>query len=337
LETGLSEEEREAIRNELRDRFQPGARAIPTTLQGLSSLANERIEEAMARGQFKNLPRGKGKHVERDHIANNPYLDTTEYLMNRILQKQQATPEWIQKQQEVRLEITRFRSQLREDWRRHAARVIASQGGSLETQIIRATAYAAAEARRVDAANNKKLYAEENGRATAEDDSRTQLGEEGRIKRLSISSPDQHGQTNTSSSTPSSSDEPLPIVSPLRDPQYLSIEYEYHTLTIKKLNEQIRSYNLQAPQLSQRGYLTLERELENCYAEVAPSLPEEVRRRATEKAHDHTVPISRDGETSGLQQTFGLAQKVQVYEEDSKKGYGFKQFWRDIWNSRIST
>jgi hypothetical protein len=255
--------------------------------------------------------------------------------MNRILQKQQATPEWIQKQQEVRLEITRFRSRLREDWRRHAARVIASQGGSLETQIRRAKAYAAAEARRVDAANNKKMFTEEND--FADDDSRTQIGEEGRIKRLSTVSSDQHSQANNTPGDSSSSDEPLPIVSPLRDPQYLSIEYEYHTLTIKKLNEQIRSYNLQAPQLSQRGYLTLERELETCYAEVAPSLPEEVRRRATEKAPDHTMPISTAGDTSGLQQTFGLAQKVRVYEEDSSKGYGFKQFWRDIWNSRIST
>ncbi len=39
---GLSEEEREELRKEFRERFQPGARAMPNTITGLAMLANER-------------------------------------------------------------------------------------------------------------------------------------------------------------------------------------------------------------------------------------------------------------------------------------------------------
>lgn len=73
-DSGLSEEEREAVKREFRERFTPGARAMPNTVSGLAALANERIEDAIARGQFKNIPRGKG--VERDTRADNPFIDT---------------------------------------------------------------------------------------------------------------------------------------------------------------------------------------------------------------------------------------------------------------------
>lgn len=77
-ETGLSEEERDAVRREFRERFKPGARAMPNTISGLAALANERIEDAIARGQFKNIPRGKG--IERDTRADNPFIDTVSSL-----------------------------------------------------------------------------------------------------------------------------------------------------------------------------------------------------------------------------------------------------------------
>lgn len=140
----LSEKERDQFRKELKERFTPGARLMPTTLQGLSSLANERIEDAIARGQFKNLPRGK--ELARDYNMSSPFLDTTEYFMNKIIQKQDIVPPWIEKQQEVVSTATKFRGRLRQDWRRHAARLIGSSGGSLQAQLQRAKDYAAAEA-----------------------------------------------------------------------------------------------------------------------------------------------------------------------------------------------
>ena len=52
-DTQMSEKEREAMRKELKERFNPGARAMPNSIRGLAALANERIEDAIARGQFK--------------------------------------------------------------------------------------------------------------------------------------------------------------------------------------------------------------------------------------------------------------------------------------------
>lgn len=87
-QNGLSDEEREAMRKEFRERFRPAARALPNTISGLASLANERIEDAIARGQFKNIPRGKG--VERDTRSDNPFIDTTEYIMNKMIKRQDS-------------------------------------------------------------------------------------------------------------------------------------------------------------------------------------------------------------------------------------------------------
>ncbi|KAF5642568.1 hypothetical protein F52700_3138 [Fusarium sp. NRRL 52700] len=140
---GMSEDEKEAWRKELRERFEPGARALPNSITGLAALANERIENAIARGQFKNIPRGKG--VERDTRADNPFIETTEYIMNKMIQRQDMVPPWIEKQQELAKELGIFRARLRNDWRRFAARMIASRGGSLQEQIRRAEEHAAAE------------------------------------------------------------------------------------------------------------------------------------------------------------------------------------------------
>jgi len=70
----MSPQEREKLREEMKQRFQPGARAMPTSAQGLAALANERIDDAIARGQFKNLPRGQ--KIERDYNASSPFIDT---------------------------------------------------------------------------------------------------------------------------------------------------------------------------------------------------------------------------------------------------------------------
>jgi hypothetical protein len=63
-----------------------------------ASLASERVVDAIPRGHFRNLPHGRA--VERDCSARGPFLDTTEYFMNKIVQKQEIVPPWIKKQQE---------------------------------------------------------------------------------------------------------------------------------------------------------------------------------------------------------------------------------------------
>lgn len=49
----MSEKEREDLRREFKERFTPGARPMPNSIRGLAALANERIEDAISRGQFK--------------------------------------------------------------------------------------------------------------------------------------------------------------------------------------------------------------------------------------------------------------------------------------------
>lgn len=323
---GLSDEEREAVRREMTDRFQPGARALPTmTIQGLQSLANQRIEEAMARGQFKNIPRGKGQYTEPDHNANSAFIDTTEYLMNRIIQKQEVVPPWIEKQQELAREVDRFRQRLRADWRQHAARLIASQGGTLEEQMRRARAYAAAEAR---------LSASNKPRPSSQDESFTPINSEGRLTSKGAATEPASSGSEPEPSQSESDSEPLPNLPPLRDPAYLSIERGFHELSIKKINELTRSYNLQAPPVAQKPYLNLERELLACYADVAPTLADEIKRRATEKARGSSSSLQKAKSTGLFGGVLGSKEQVRVYEEDSSKGYGFKELWRDLFGKK---
>ena len=302
---GVSDSEREAMRREMRDRFSPGARSIPMSVDSLSSLANERIEDAMARGQFNKIKRGKGINVETDHNANSAYIDTTEYFMNKIIQSQEVVPPWVEKQQQRASEVNRFRERLRVDWRRHAARLIASQGGSLDAQMKRAQAYAAAEARLAERSKIEASFRDDGG---------------------------DQPSTNTEepSSTSTESGDSLPHVAPLRDPHYLSIDRGYHELTVKNINALTRSYNLQAPELAKKPYLNLERELAACFADVAPTLADEIKRRATEKVVSPGRTL--EGKTNSILGSLGTTQTTRIYDEDKSKAYGLKEMFRDLFS-----
>lgn len=342
----LSEKEREKMRKILRERFTAGARPMPGSVQGLAALANERIEDAIARGQFKSIARGKGLNVERDHNANSPFLDTTEYFMNKIIQKQEIVPPWIEKQQELIKAADVFRARLRADWKRHAARVIASKGGSLETQVRRAEAYAIAEA-----ANNPKATKTE---------SVTEIDHEGRVSQVTVtetptpasqtadskitvtedtpiepstSQPFQENSEDTTlASTPSAEETrataaPLPRLAPFRDPAWESLERAYHTLAITEINNITRSYNLQAPDLAKKPYFSLDRELRSCFADIAPQLPAEIRERARKPEKIRVEIVGH--KPGGVLERFS-SEKVKVYDS-RKPNYGFKQFWKDLW------
>ncbi|KAL4891666.1 hypothetical protein BDV59DRAFT_61962 [Aspergillus ambiguus] len=313
---GISDKEREAMRREMRERFTVGARPMPATVQGLSSLANERIEDAMARGQFDRIQRGRGVNTKTDHNANSAFIDTTEYFMNKMIQKQELVPPWIEKQQELAKEVDRFRQRLRSEWRRHAARLISSQGGSLEAQMRRAEAYAAAEARLTEKARIERSFREM---------------DEGGDSSLGSTTPESSMPETGAPSGSTEEGESLLHLSPLRDPNYLAIEQPFYELTVKNLNALTRTYNLQAPPVAQKPYINLERELTACYAEVAPGLAEEIKRRATERT---SRPESMGSKASGVLDSLTTSQTVRVYEEDGAKGYGFKEFWRDLFSKK---
>jgi len=345
---GLSEQERETMRKELKERFTPGSRSIPATLQGLASLANERIDDAIARGQFKNLPRGK--KIERDHNASSPFLDTTEYFMNKIIQKQEIVPPWIEKQQELTSNAARFRGRLRKEWRRYVARLIASRGGTIESQVALAEAYARAEA--VDNPPRIRQQAVAVDAESNSDGHMSQISPAGDLRASSAAAtigpipesalqvyepapqspiPQQEQeQAQEQEQTQEQAQEQEQVhptaVAPFRDPDWLASEHSYHALAIQNLNSLARSYNLMAPNLARKPYFDLERELQSCYADVAPQVAEEIRQRGRAPQLKIEVIGHRPG---GVMQRFAGAPPGRVFDE-VRPQYGFKEFWRDL-------
>lgn len=299
----LPESEREQFRKEMKERFTSVGRRTPVSVTGLESLANERIEEAIARGKFKNLPRGQ--KIERDYNASSPFINTTEYLLNRMIQRQDIVPPWIEKQQELVSTAARFRGRLRNDWRRHVARTIGSKGGSLESQVRAAEEYALAETiynpqskKRVETLNTVdegghvsqitlagELITADPGAGAGsgiEQSQELSIKEETIGPSGEIVTPQGEVKITIETSEPAppvAKSEPAatPSVMPFRDPTWLSIELSYQQLAIENLNSLTRSYNLMCPQLAQRPYFDLQRELNSCYAEVAPLIPKEIR------------------------------------------------------------
>ncbi|KAI9800649.1 MAG: hypothetical protein M1825_003971 [Sarcosagium campestre] len=307
LSTGESDE-RAQRRKELKERFSPDARPMPTTLQGLASLANERIEDAIARGQFKNLPRGKeaAAALAHDSGARNPFLDTTEYFLNKMIQKQEMVPPWIEKQQELVSAVAAFRNRLRADWRRHAARTIASGGGSLDEQIRRADAYADAER---DVALRRSHQA---GTAT-KDNVETLASVDDYFGKKDAEFPDDHLRASSGV---------------FRDPEWERTEHAYLSLSIRHINNLTRSYNLQAPALAHKPYYTLDRELRACFADVAPRVADEIRQRAAAPPVRIEIVGHRPG---GMLERFA-AESAPVWDS-TRPHYGIREFWADLWRS----
>ncbi|KUJ15129.1 uncharacterized protein LY89DRAFT_735262 [Mollisia scopiformis] len=346
----MSEKEREAMRKELKERFTPAARAMPTSFSGLAALANERIEDAIARGQFKNIPRGK--KIERDTRADNPFIDTTEYIMNKMIQRQEIVPPWIEKQQELVKATNVFRARLRNDWKRHAARTIASRGGSLQEQMRTADRYAEAERMY----NPKKRAVEQISvptNATSDPvmvsiiqdvptsksdspvikvavenkDEKVVLAEASVQDSTTVTPPESQAEVRPESDAEAT---PAPLPALFRIPSWEAAELSYLNLAITNLNSLTRSYNLMAPELAKKPYFSLDRELKSCYADVAPQLADAIKERAARPAKDLVEKI---GHRPGSVLERFSSDTATIY--DSKRPlYGFKEFWNDLWSEK---
>ncbi|KAK9388770.1 hypothetical protein V1515DRAFT_595961 [Lipomyces mesembrius] len=303
-----------------KDRFR-GPRAMPGTLHGLRALADERIEEARSRGQFNNLPRGE--KLDMDARISSPFLDTTEFFLNRIIQRQDVQPPWILKQASLRQDLRRFRIGLRESWKRHAMQLIAATSPNLEAQMAQARKYA--EAERAEA-ERLGLYTEK-----VEDvGESTQQMEEGVLA----------AEVATSAETDDLREEPAaPTGStfsllPMYD--WESIEHKYHVLSVKTLNDSIRSYNLMAPGPARRSYLTLERELRLCYAEVAPLLADALKERHELIKSGRTTFTLKKTENRGSIVNNLFGEKVVIMEKKGNE-YGLKELFRDLFFRKKSS
>lgn len=80
-------------------------------------LIEQRIQEAIANGEFDNL-RGKGKPLA---FATNPYLDPSQELAFNLLQNNGVAPEWIERDKEIRQELETARKYLRQAWQEYQA------------------------------------------------------------------------------------------------------------------------------------------------------------------------------------------------------------------------
>ncbi|TVY85222.1 hypothetical protein LSUE1_G000363 [Lachnellula suecica] len=341
-DTQMTEKEREDMRKELEERFAPGARAMPNSIRGLAALANERIEDAIARGQFKNIPRGKA--IERDARADNPFLNTTEYIMNKMIQRQDIVPPWIEKQQELVKAANVFRQRLRNDWKRHAARTIASRGGSLQEQMLTADLYAEAER----LFNPKKRAVETISvpvnvtddpvmvkivqEAPAQNQApNIQVSLESKDAEITIASTSEPGAASTSDEAITDEapviDPPKPPLRLFRIPSWEKAEESYLKLAVTNLNSLTRSYNLMAPDLAKKPYFSLERELKACYADTAPLLSQEIKERAARPPRELVEKIGH--RPGSVLERFGGKDTARIFD-NRKPLYGFKEFWNDL-------
>lgn len=274
--------------------------------------------------------------------------------MNKMIQRQDIVPPWIEKQQELVKTANIFRVRLRNDWKRHVARTISSRGGSLRAQIQVADRYALSErvynrktrsVEEISVPTNLtsdpvmiKITQEAPKSATSKVpppaveikvDSAVEGGALVTDTTTSPLSPPStlSPTTETTPAEPTTTPPLAPLPLPFRDPDWEKAELSYLTLAITNLNSITRSYNLMAPDLAKKPYFNLERELRSCFADVAPQVSREIRERAARPAK---ILVEKVGHRSGgVLERFG-GETAEVF--DSKKPlYGFKEFWSDLW------
>ncbi|KAA8911008.1 hypothetical protein FN846DRAFT_897800 [Sphaerosporella brunnea] len=293
----LSAEERDQMRQMFRERFQGvGGRPV-ASVSALMSLADQRIEDARARGQFDNIPRGKPR-VE-DHNASSPFLDTTEYFLNKMIRKQEILPPWVEKQQELNREVEQFRRRLKNEWKRFVALTISSKGGTLEEQCAKAEELAKGEARKARLRKLEKMM---------------ELGEDVSAEELAAAG-----------------EGPREV---FRDSKWEKKELKFVTLAIENLNQLCRSYNMMAPEVARKPIFTLERELGRCFTEVAPEVAQEIRDRAVQSRSRLTINEKEEKGRPGLVDKFvGDHHQAKIYDSE-KPNYGFRDFLRDLFRRK---
>jgi len=260
--------------------------------------------------------------------------------MNKMIQRQDIVPPWIEKQQELVKAANVFRARLRTDWRRHAARTISSRGGSLQDQMQIADRYA--ESERVHNPKIRKVEEISVPTNATSDPVMVKISQEAPSTTSPVAPPVKISVETKDGEIPvlkatipqtidASPDTPMPLPAPFRVATWEAAEQSYLKLAIKNLNDITRSYNLMAPDLAKKPYFSLERELRSCYADVAPQLAEEIRQRAARPPAKDLV-MKSDHAPGSVMERF-VANKAVIYES-KRPLYGFKEFWRDLFGEK---
>ncbi len=89
------------------------------SLEEWEDLVEQRIQEAMRRGDFDNLP-GKGKPLR---LERNPFVDPSVELANHLLASHGFVPQWIEERKLILAEIEEARARLHRAWHWYMRRV----------------------------------------------------------------------------------------------------------------------------------------------------------------------------------------------------------------------
>ncbi len=89
------------------------------SLEECEDLVEQRIQEAMRRGDFDNLP-GKGKPLRMER---NPFVDPAVELAHSLLAGQGFVPQWIEERKLILAEIAQARERLHRAWHWYMRRV----------------------------------------------------------------------------------------------------------------------------------------------------------------------------------------------------------------------
>ncbi|CAE7199587.1 unnamed protein product [Rhizoctonia solani] len=73
------------------------SRPNPVSIRGWNALIEERIQKAQATGMFDKIE-GRGKPLKQTVEEMNPFVAREEFLMNRIVRKNDAAPPWVELQ-----------------------------------------------------------------------------------------------------------------------------------------------------------------------------------------------------------------------------------------------
>jgi DnaJ family protein C protein 28 len=115
------EERLKRLKWDLEERQLPAAESTEAARarreQERADLIEQRIQEAMANGEFDNL-RGRGQPLS---FNTNPYLDPAQELAFGLLQNNGMAPDWIERDKEIRQELAAARDRLRLAWQHYQA------------------------------------------------------------------------------------------------------------------------------------------------------------------------------------------------------------------------
>ncbi|QRV87681.1 hypothetical protein RhiJN_15699 [Ceratobasidium sp. AG-Ba] len=98
-------------------------RPNPVSMRGWNNLIEERIQQARVLGAFDKLE-GRGKPLARTADEMNPFVAREEFLMNRIVRKNDAAPPWVELQKDAERATAQMRELLLTGWVRRTLRIL---------------------------------------------------------------------------------------------------------------------------------------------------------------------------------------------------------------------